>query len=70
MGIYFPKRYMLMRIIINNISTEDHAENMGLDRILCGKLDIYDILCIITHVSFPYPSYYQKLSTSVRLICG
>jgi hypothetical protein len=60
MGIYFPKRYMLMRIIINNIwayiSTEDHAENMGLDRILCKKLDIYDIVCIITHVSFTLSS--------------
>ena len=60
MGIYFPKRYMLMRIIINNIwayiSTEDYAENMGLDRILCKKLDIYDIVCIITHVSFPISS--------------
>ena len=56
MGIYFPKCYMLLRIIINNKwAYVGYQKKWGYNN-LVKKLDTALYVCIITHTSFTNPS--------------
>jgi hypothetical protein len=52
MGIYFPKVYMLLRIIINKYQQNIMRKWLRIYNNYAEKLDMGSIICIITHLSF------------------